>query len=133
MLVQFTCTDRDGFPVSFFIQGDQFNQFVVDSRTGSLQLLRALDYEEAIEHSLTIVCTDNPPTEAGLPMSSSQSIVVSVNAVNFYAPVFEGANSSVPYKFSVMENTEVDMAVTVGQVIALTLTIGKVLLSHTLW
>ena len=118
MLAQFNCTDRDGFAVRFLIDGDQYNQFVIDSHTGSLQLLRALDYEEASEHCLTIVCTDNPPTEAGLPMSSSQSIVVSVNAVNFYAPVFEGANSSVPYRFSVMENTEVDMAVPVGQVIA---------------
>ena len=115
-LTQFTCTDRDGFEVTFSVEGDQYNQFVIDSRNGNLQLLRPLDYEETSEHSLTIVCTDMPPKEAGLSLSSSQSIVVSVTAVNFYAPVFEGANSSVPYMFSVLENTEVSMAVPVGQV-----------------
>ena len=115
---QFTCTDRDGFPVSFTIGGDQYNQFVIDKVNGNIQLLRALDFEEAREHILTIICMDTPPPEAGLSMSTSLIFVVTVNPVNFYAPVFEGANSTVPYMFSVLENTEVDMAVPVGQVIA---------------
>ena len=117
-LTRFTCTDRDGFEVRFSITGDQYNQFVIDRLNGNLQLLRPLDYEETSEHFLTIVCEDIPPVEAGLPMSTSQTIVVSVVAVNFYAPVFEGANSTAPYMFHVLENTDVSMAVPVGQVIA---------------
>jgi protocadherin Fat 4 len=100
--VQFACTDSDtggNGQVDFEItDGDALGVFTIDTN-GLVSLVQPLDFESVTNYTLEVTCRDGAET----PQSDIAMLLVMVDGVNEYSPVF--TNST--YTFSVSEYARV--------------------------
>ena len=73
------------------------SMFIIDSMTGQVILLEALDYEQAEFHELTVILSDNSPVESRL--STTTTVMINVENINEYTPEF----SQQVYSVSILE------------------------------
>ncbi len=89
-------TDADGDVVTFTIDGDDADQFVIDPDTGEVRFVASPDFETQDSFNVTVTATD------ALGNATSQDIVVNINDVDENAaPVFV-----TPAAFVIDENVD---------------------------
>lgn len=71
------------------VSGNDKEHFRLDGRTGSLDLIRPLDYEETVTFTLTVQASDGG---AGIQNMAFATVFVSVLDDNDYAPIFVSPN-----------------------------------------
>ncbi|KAH9508008.1 hypothetical protein Btru_052572, partial [Bulinus truncatus] len=102
------CSDLDTVAtptLKYSIVSGSHSSISIDTATGALSLVGSLDYETATSHNLVIQVSDQgTPT----PNTCTVSVVITVNPVNEYPPVFTSATYG-PY--SIPENTALDTSV----------------------
>ncbi|KAA0161535.1 hypothetical protein FNF27_08157 [Cafeteria roenbergensis] len=88
-LVQAACIDQDFDDALTFSLAGAPQRFSIDSNTGAVSILSALDFEAAESHQLTVVCTDREG------LSASATVSVKVTDVN-EAPAIVTTSLSLP-------------------------------------
>ena len=86
-ILSVTATDNDVGPfgrITYTIQPPS-DIFFINSTTGTLSLLRQLDYESEQSHTLTVVAMDGAPDSLNR-MSASADVTITVLNVNEYTP-----------------------------------------------
>ncbi|XP_046581094.1 protocadherin Fat 4-like [Haliotis rubra] len=95
-----TATDADvgrNGEISFAITaGDPTNDFTIESKSGILQLSKALNREVTPSYTLTVTVTDNGIS----PLNNAVTVSLTISDVNDNDPVFQ----NLPYAFSIAEN-----------------------------
>ncbi|KAK7929499.1 hypothetical protein WMY93_005894 [Mugilogobius chulae] len=100
LILQVSATDvdiRSNAQISFLLQGEGAELFIIDSDTGELKTSKPLDREETEQHRFKVRAVD------GGGRFCEADIHITVEDVNDHPPQF----SSDPYSFTVFENTEV--------------------------
>jgi len=84
-------TDADAnSKLTYSLEGEDADAFVIDSTTGAVKLKVSADYEDQSSYSVDVVATDNGSPE----MSSTRQLTINVTNVN-EAPIFSQATVSV--------------------------------------
>ena len=98
---QYSCIDIDGSSTRLTISPNGNSNSTFDIAEGNLVVLRKrLDYEFVPSFALTILCTDEA-TAIFPSRTASTMLVIDVEAVNIFSPVFTNAS----YNFSIAERS----------------------------
>ena len=87
-LLTVTATDDDTGPfgrITYSIESDPDQLFFTNSTTGTIMLLKQLDYESQLSHSFTVVATDGLSDSINR-RSASAMVTINVGSVNEYTP-----------------------------------------------
>ena len=87
-LLTVTATDNDTGPfgrITYSIESDPDQIFFINSTTGTIMLLKQLNYESQVRHSFTVVATDGLPDSINR-RSASAMVTINVGSVNEYTP-----------------------------------------------
>ena len=109
----YTCSDRDGTPVSLSISSSE-NPFPFSiTPSGSISLTGHLDYEVRTLHTITVTCTDQEVRQGeGTVHQTSSTLRVSIQPENLRAPEFTSGLT-----FNVSENTDIGSIIATVQAV----------------
>ncbi|XP_033823988.1 protocadherin Fat 1a isoform X1 [Periophthalmus magnuspinnatus] len=100
LILQVSASDADirsNGQISFLLQGEAAQLFIIDPDTGELKTSKPLDREEAEEHRFKVRAMD------GGRRYCEADVLITVEDVNDHSPQF----TADPYSFTVFENTEI--------------------------